>query len=60
MGASGSAPFCSPSQSPERQPSPGCPVMQYCLGIHVTLTEKRGAAPPPSHVWMVPVVEDIL
>ena len=39
---------------------PGYPETQYCLGIHVTLTEKRGAAPPLPHTWMVPVVEDML
>ena len=59
-GASGSDPFCSPSWSLERQLSPGHPQTWYCLGIHVTLTEERGAAPPPSHVWMVPVVKDML
>ena len=41
MGASGIAPSHSPSWSPERQPSPGHPGTQYCLGIHVTLTEKE-------------------
>ena len=38
-GAFGSAPFHSPSQSLERQLFPGHPETQYCLGIHVTLTE---------------------
>ena len=60
MGASGSAPSHSPSWSPERQPSPGHSGTQYCLGICVTLTKKRGAAPPAPHIWMVPVVEDML
>ena len=49
MGASGSAPSHSPPWSPERWPSPGHPGTQYCLGICITLTEKRGAAPPLSH-----------
>ena len=60
MGVSGSAPSHSPSQSPERWPSPGHPRTQYCLGICINLTKKRGAAPPPPHAWMVPVVEDML
>ena len=60
MGASGSSPSHPPSQSPERQPSPGHPRTQYSLGICLTLTEKRGAPPPLSHTWMAPVVEDML
>ena len=60
MRASCSAPSHSPSQSPERQPSPDHPGTQYCLGICITLTKKRGAAPPQSHAWTVPVVEDML
>ena len=59
-GTSGSAPSHSLSQSLERQPSPGHPKTWYCLGIHITLTEKRGATPHPHHAWMVPVVEDML
>ena len=31
-----------------------------CLGICVTLTKERGAAPLPPHTWMAPVVEDML
>ena len=59
-GASGSAPSHSPSQSLGRQPLPGHPETQYCLGIHITLIEKRGAAPPPPNAWMTFVVEDML
>ena len=59
-GASGSATSHSPSQSPERQLLPGHPETWYCLGIHVTLTEERGAVPPPPHGWMAPVVKDML
>ena len=59
-GAAGNAPFCSPSQSPDRQLLPGHPETQYCLGLHITLTKERGAAPLPPHTWMVPVVEDML
>ena len=28
--------------------------------MHVTVTEERGAAPPPAYAWMAPVVEDML
>ena len=59
-GASGSAPSHSLSQSPERQLSPGCPKTWYCLEIHKTLTEKRGATPLLPHAWTAPVVEDML
>ena len=59
-GLSGSAPSHSPSWSPERPPSPGCPKTLYCLGIHITLIKKRGAAPPLPHSWMAPMMEDML
>ena len=49
MGFLGSAPSCSPSWSPARKPSSGCPNTRHCLGIHMTLTEETGAAPPPPH-----------
>ena len=60
MGALGSAPSHSPSWSPARKPSPSHPDTWHCLRIHVTLTEETGATPPPSHTWMMPVVEDML
>ena len=59
-GALGSAPSHSPSPSPVRQLLPGCPESQYCLGIHVTLTKEIGAAPLLPHVWMAPMVKDML
>ena len=59
-GASGSAPPHSPSWSLERQPLPGYPKTQYCLGIHVTLTKGIGAMPPLPHASTAPVVEDML
>ena len=34
--------------------------MKYCLEIQITFTEELGAIPPPSHSWMVPLVEDML
>ena len=60
MGASGSAPSHLPSWSLNRKPSPSCPNTRHCLGIHVTLIKEIGAAPPPPHAWMAPVVEDML
>ena len=33
---------------------------RHCLGIHVTLTKETGAAPPPPHGWMAPLVEYML
>ena len=41
-------------------PLPSHPNTRHCLGIHVTLTEETGAAPPPPHAWMAPLVEDML
>ena len=60
MGMLGSAPSHLPSWSLTRRPSPSCPNTRHCLGIHMTLTEKTGAVPPPSHTWMAPRVEDML
>ena len=34
--------------------------MKHCLEIRVTLIDKLGDIPPPSHAWMAPVVEDML
>ena len=39
---------------------PGHSETWYCVGIHITLTEERGAAPLPLHAWTVPVVKDML
>ena len=55
-----SSPSHLPSWSPGQRLLSGCPNMKYCLGIWVTLTEELGAIPPPSHSWMVPLVEDML
>ena len=60
MEALGSTPSHLPSWSPARKPSPGHPNTRDCLGIHITLTEETGAAPPPHHAWVVPLVEDML
>ena len=43
----------------QRQPL-GCLNVKHCLEIQVTLTDELGDAPPPSHSWMAPVVEDML
>ena len=58
--ASGSSPSHLPSCSPARRLLSSCPNMKHCLEIHVTLTEELGAVPPPSHLWMAPLVEDML
>ena len=58
--ALGGAPSHSPSWSSARKPLPSHPNTRHCLGIHVTLTKETGATPPPPHMWMAPVVEDML
>ena len=60
MDALGSAPSHSPSWSLAKKPLPSHPNTRFCLGIHVTLTNETGAAPPPCHTWMAPMVEDML
>ena len=60
MGALGSDPSPLPSWSPTRKLLPSFPNTRHCLGIHVTLTEETGAAPPPPQAWMAPLVEDML
>ena len=55
-----SSPSHSPSWSPARRLPSSCPNIRHCLEIHVTLTEESGAVPPPSHSWMVPLVENML
>ena len=60
MGALGSSPSHSPSWSLARRLPPSHPNTGYCLGIYVTLTEETGVVPPLSHVWTVPLVEDML
>ena len=58
--ALGSSPFCSPACSPARRLPSSCPNTRHCLEMQVTLMEELGAVPPPSHSWMVPLVEDML
>ena len=58
--ALGSTPSHLPSWSLTRKLLPGHPNTRHCLGIHMTLTEETGAAHPPPHVWMAPLVEDML
>ena len=43
-----------------RKQMPDHPETQYCLEIQVTLTKDGEIAPPPSHAWQAPVVEDML
>ena len=49
-----------PTWSPVQRPSTGRLNTNYCLSIQATLTDELGDVPPPSHAWMVPVVEDML
>ena len=60
MGVLGSAPSHSPSWLLTRKLLPSHHDTQHCLGIHVTLIKETGAAPPPLHTWVAPVVEDML
>ena len=55
-----SSPHNSPTWSPVQRPSTGCLNTNYCLSIQATLTDELGDVLPPSHAWMVPVVEDML
>ena len=56
---SDSPPYHSPSWSLAQRPPSGHPNTKYCLDICVTLTEELGPILPPSHPWMVPLVEDM-
>ena len=58
--ALGSSPSHLPSWSPARRLPSSHPNTKHCLEIHVTLTEKLGAVPPPSHFWMRTLMEDML
>ena len=56
----GSSPSHLPSWSPARWPLSNCPDISHYLGIHVTLTEEKGAVPPLFHTWTALLVEDML
>ena len=58
--ASDSSPSHLPSWSLAQRLLSSHPNMKHCLEIYVTLTEELGAVPPPSHSWMVPLMEDML
>ena len=47
-----------PSQSPVRKPD--CPETWYYLEIQVISTKDGRAAPPCSHTWQAPIVEDMV
>ena len=55
-----SSPHNLPTWSPVQRLPTGHLNMNYCLEIRVTLTDELEDTPPPSHVWMSPVVEDML
>ena len=58
--ACGSAPSCSPSQSPARTLAPDQPETWYCLEIQLVSIEDDKAIPPPSHAWQAQIVEDMV
>ena len=58
--AFGSAPSCSPSQSPARTLIHDWPEMWYCLEIQVVSTEDDKVIPPPPHTWQALIVEDMV
>ena len=50
-----------PSCSLARKLLPDHPNTRHCLGVHMTLAEETGVAPPSPHTWMaVPLVKDML
>ena len=55
-----SSPNDSPTWSPISRLPTGRPSMNYCLLIKAILTDELGDMLPPPHVWMAPVVEDML
>ena len=52
--------LCSTMWSPVQRPLLGCLNMKHCLEIQVTLTDELGDVPPCPHLWMPPVIEDML
>ena len=60
MGVLSSSPSHSPSWSLARGLTPNHPNTRYCLGIHVTLSNETCVVPPLSHMWTVPLVEEML
>ena len=57
--ASDSCPSHLLSWSLARRLLSSCPNTRHCSEICVTLIEKLGAVPPPSHSWMAPLMEDM-
>ena len=55
-----SSPLHSLTWSPVQRLPLGCLNMKHCLEIQVTLTDELGDVPPPSHLWMPPLIEDML
>ena len=47
-------------QFPVQRLSTGRLNSNYCLSIQAILTDELGDVLPPLHVWMAPVVEDML
>ena len=55
-----SSPLCSLMWSPVQRQPLGHLNAKHCLEIQVTLTDELGDVPPPPHLWMPPVIEDML
>ena len=55
-----SSPLHSPAWSPVQRLLLGHLNMKHCIEIQVTLTDDLGDVPPPSHLWMSLLIEDML
>ena len=55
-----SSPLHSLTWSPVQRLPLGCLNVKHCLEIQVTLTVELGDIPPPPHLWMPLVIEDML
>ena len=55
-----SSPLQLPTWSPIQRLPLGCLNMKHCLEIQVTLTYELEDVPPPSHLWMPLLIEDML
>ena len=55
-----SSPLCLLTWSPVQRLLLGHLNAKHCLEIQVTLTDELGDVPLPPHLWMPPVIEDML
>ena len=49
-----------PNHHPSLARKPDHHETWYCLEIQVISTKDERAAPPPSHTWQVPILEDMV